>query len=145
MEGASTHCQEFFSWNAIDQQPEWSPGNYFIAIPYTPTLLFRYYSSHTKILFPSRHPQYHFYYFNAISFTTTTIPPLCSFDINTTIYNAYYHSTILIQLHTSTSTRTQHCTVHNSAPPSLYIAFPSYLLERMLVRITRRTLVQRHS
>ena len=45
--------------------------------------------------------------------------------------------------HKIANTSTQ-CSVHNSALPSLYIAFPSYLLERMLVRITRRTLLQRH-
>ena len=107
-----THCQEFFLWNAIDQQLEWSPGNYFIASPYTPTPTI-------AILFPAHH-----------------------------------YSTIPLQFPTTSSTTSPECTKHNSATKayisaplptqSLYIAFPSYLLERRLARITRRTLQQRH-
>ena len=118
-------------WPAVGMEP----GNYFIAIPYT-------------------HRHQHHYAF-AISFTTTTILPLSRrHQQNYSLLFTHTNTTIPLQpplllantpplFHRSGNTSTQ-CSVHNSNPPSLYIAFPSYLLARMLVRITRRTLLQRH-
>ena len=98
-EASCSHCREFFSWNAIDHQLEWSPANYFIAIPYTPTpqLLFPYYSLYTAT------PQPLFPYYSLNTNTTTTIPIL---------FPTHQHD----QFQTSTNTTSWQCPVHNSAP-----------------------------
>ena len=117
-------------WPAVGMEPGQLFYSYSLHTP-TPPLLFQYYSLHHHYYSTTmRHQQN---YSRLVTHTNTTIP--------------LQPPSLLVStpplFHKGDNTSTQ-CSVHNSALPSLYIAFPSYLLERMLVRITRRTLLQRH-